>query len=355
RLKVAEKIIRRMEAIGVPRDRIVFDVLALVVSAMQEGARQTLETIRLVKKETGCPTVAGVSNVSRGLPERKEINNAFLAMAMGAGLDGAIVNPYDERMTRTVAAASLFAGRDAGCRVYIDLMTAAAREAEAVAAGEKSTAPKSTAEQISAAIVEGDKDSIEGLTNRALAEGADAMDLFVGTMTPAIRKLGDLFAQRKKFIPHLVAAADTMKRGVAVLDPALKASKAGSMSKGKVIFATVKGDIHDIGKNVCVVMLENFGFTVYDLGRNVPAEEILAAAKKQGADIIALSALMTTTMMQMKTVVEMVKREGLSCKVMLGGAVVTPSFADEIGADAYGRDVGEVVPVTERLMEAIRA
>ncbi len=354
RLKVAEKIIRRMEAIGVPRDRIVFDVLALVVSAMQEGARQTLETIRLVRQETGCPTVAGVSNVSFGLPERKIINNGFLAMAMGAGLDGAIVNPYDDEMTKTVAAASLFAGRDAGCRVYIDMMTAAAREAEAAAAGE-SKGPQTITEKIGSAIVEGDKDSIEGLTNQALAEGNDAMELFVGTMTPAIRKLGDLFAQRKKFIPHLVAAADTMKRGVAVLDPVLKASQAMSTSKGTVIFATVKGDIHDIGKNVCVVMLANFGYTVHDLGRNVPVEDILAAAKEHDADIIALSALMTTTMMQMKTVIEAVKAAGLRCKVMLGGAVVTQSFADEIGADAYGRDVGSVVPVTEQLMEAVRA
>lgn len=354
RLKVAEKIIRHMEGIGVPRDRIVFDVLALVVSAMQEGAKETLETIRLVKAETGCPTVAGVSNVSFGLPERKIINNGFLAMAMGAGLDGAIVNPYDEAMTKTVAAASLFAGRDAGCRVYIDMMTAEAEKAEAASRGE-SEGPKTTTEQIGAAIVEGDKDSIEGLTKTALDEGNDAMELFVGTMTPAIRKLGDLFAQRKKFIPHLVAAADTMKRGVAILDPVLKANQSASTSKGRVIFATVKGDIHDIGKNVCVVMLANFGYTVHDLGRNVPAEEIIAAAKEHDADIIALSALMTTTMMQMKTVIEMVKEEGLRCKVMLGGAVVTQGFADEIGADAYGRDVGSVVPVTEELMEAVRA
>lgn len=353
RMKVAEKIIRRLEAFGVPKERIIFDCLALVVSAMQDGARQTLETIRLVKRETGCPTIVGVSNVSFGLPERKSINNAFLSMAMGAGLDAAIVNPYDEVMNRTVAAASLFTGRDPGCRVYIDMMESAAKEADASGGAPKG--PKTTAEQIQEAIVEGDKDSIEGLTQRALDEGADAMGLFVDTMTPAIRHLGNLFAQRKKFIPHLVAAADTMKRGVAVIDPVLQASRSRAEPKGTVVFATVKGDIHDIGKNVCVIMLENFGFNVVDLGRNVPAEDIFAAAREHDADILALSALMTTTMMQMKVVVDRIKAESLPYKVMVGGAVVTQSFADEIGADAYGADVGSVVPMTERLMEAIRA
>jgi len=171
-------------------------------------------------------------------------------------------------------------------------------------------------------------------------------------MTPAIRHLGDLFAQRKKFIPHLVSAADTMKRGVAVLDPLLKKGGA-KQSKGTIVFATVKGDIHDIGKNVCVIMLSNFGYNVVDLGKNIPAEEIFAAAKEHGADIIALSALMTTTMMQMKTVIDEVRAKDMPYKVMIGGAVVNKSFADEIGADAYGKDVGDVVSVTDGLMSSI--
>jgi 5-methyltetrahydrofolate--homocysteine methyltransferase len=349
RVKVAEKIVRYLDDHGVGTDQIIFDCLALVVSAMQTGARETLETIRLIKQEFGTPTVAGVSNVSFGLPERKVINNAFLAMAMGAGLDGAIVNPYDDEMTKTVAAASLFSGRDEGCKVYINAMQPK-DEGDTPA----DTGSKTTLEKIGDAIIEGDKDSIEGLTNTALAEGNDAMELFIGSMTPAIRKLGDLFAQRKKFIPHLVAAADTMKKGVAVLDPLLKASRSNAPEKGTIIFATVKGDIHDIGKNVCVIMLENFGFTVIDLGRNVPTDVIIDAAKEHKANIIGLSALMTTTMNQMKVVIERVKEEELPIKVMVGGAVVTQSFADEIGADAYGKDVGDVVPVTERLMATVQ-
>ncbi|VAX17835.1 5-methyltetrahydrofolate--homocysteine methyltransferase [hydrothermal vent metagenome] len=351
RVKIAEKILRRLEDMGISKDVVIFDCLALVVSAMQEGARQTLETIRTVKREFGRPTVAGVSNVSFGLPQRKSINNSFLAMAIGAGLDAAIVNPYDEGMTKTVASASLFAGRDPECRVFIDMMN---EQEQQDGKEKKSAAEKTTLEKMSEAVLEGDRETIAGLTQQALDEGHEAMKLFVEVLTPAIRQLGDLFAQRKKFIPHLVAAADSMKRAVAVLDPILKKERKLAEKKGNIIFATVKGDIHDIGKNVCVTMLSNFGFNVVDLGKNVPMENILMAAKENNADIIALSALMTTTMMQMKVVIEEIKAKNLPYKVMVGGAVVTKSFADEIGADAYGKNVGEVTPVTEGLMESIR-
>lgn len=343
RLRIAESILRYLEDHGVPRDRVIFDCLALVVSAMQDGARQTLDTIREVRRQFGCPAMAGVSNVSFGLPRREVINSSFLAMAMGAGLDAAIVNPMSEEINRTVAAASLFSGRDPGCRVYIDMMEEGASAAAAPAA------PATTIGKIGYAITEGDKDSIEPLTRQALAEGHDPMALFMDVMTPAIRHLGDLFAQRKKFIPHLVAAADAMKRGVAILDPLLAASGARK-DKGTIVFATVKGDIHDIGKNICVIMLSNFGYNVVDLGKNVPVEDILAAAKQSKAHIIALSALMTTTMTQMKVVVDEVKARALPHKVMVGGAVVTHAFAEEIGADGYGRDVGDIAQVTANVM-----
>jgi len=349
RLKIAEKILIYLEDHGIPKDRVIFDCLALVVSAMQDGARQTIETIREVKRQFGCPTIAGVSNVSFGLPDRKAINSAFLSMAMGAGLDAAIVNPYDESINRTVAASSLFCGRDPQCRVYIDMM----EEKEDAASPKKDTGPKTITDKIGDAIIEGDKGSIVSLTNQALAEGQDAMSLFTDTMTPSIRRLGNLFAQRKKFIPHLVAAADTMKRGVAVLDPILKSS-GGIKNRGTIVFATVKGDIHDIGKGICVIMLANYGFNVIDLGKNVPAEEIFTAAKQNNADIIGLSALMTTTMMQMKIISDEVAKNRLPYKVMIGGAVVTSTFADEIGADAYGKDVGDVVDITTELIEEIR-
>lgn len=351
RLKYAKEILDRALALGMRREDIVFDCLAVVVSAMQEGARQTLETIRLIREELGCATAVGLSNVSFGLPDRHTINNNFLAMAMANGLDAAIVNPYDEQMHKTAAAAGLFTRRDIGCNRFINAATAwetgsAAKEA-APAVKQAQNLP--TPEKIFNAVVEGEKDGIAQLVQDALNEGVPPMDIFINNLTPAIRKVGDLFAERKKFIPHLVASADTMKKGVAVLDPLLRSARADA-SKGTIVFATVKGDVHDIGKNVCVIMLENFGYKVIDLGRNVPLDVILAAAEEHRADILGLSALMTTTMIQMPLVVNEVKKRNLPYKIMVGGAVLTRSFADEIGADAYGKDVGEVVTIAETLM-----
>ncbi len=204
--------------------------------------------------------------------------------------------------------------------------------------------------RIQDAVVDGDKDGVPALVKRALDEGTEPFDIFLNVLTPAIRHLGDLFGAGKKFIPHLIASADAMKSGVAVLMPLLEAS--GNVEKkGTVILATVKGDIHDIGKNIVGLMLRNFGFDVHDLGRNVPVETILTAAKEHNAQIIGLSALMTTTMMRMKDVIDAVRTDNLSHVVMIGGAVTTQSFAEEIHADGYGKDVGEVVNVAEQMLK----
>ncbi len=351
RVRNAEKILRHAERFGVPKESLVFDPLALVVSAMQEGSAQTLETIRIITRDIGCPTSLGLSNVSFGLPNRHLINQTFLGMAVAAGLDAAIMSPYEEELKQALAAASLFAGRDPDCRRFIDLQARLDTEKQAVASVEAREArPRTTEERIYDGVVEGDRDSIEPLVNRALSEGSDPMHLFADVMTPAIRHLGDLFGARQRFIPHLVAAADTMKRGVAILTPLLEAS--GRLEpKGTIVMATVKGDIHDIGKSVCAIMLRNFGFKVIDLGRNVPHETILDAAAQNRAQIIGLSALMTTTMMQMKVVVDAVRGKSLPHKVLVGGAVVTPRFATEIGADGYSKDVGDCVQAAESLLE----
>ena len=187
-----------------------------------------------------------------------------------------------------------------------------------------------------------------------MEDGIDPSDIFLDIMTPAIRHLGDLFAQRKKFIPHLVASAETMKKGVDVLTPYLE-KKAAIVKKGTIIMATVKGDIHDLGKNICSMMLKNFGFDVIDIGKNASCEEILGAANKHNADIIGLSALMTTTMMQMKVVRDSVHEQGLPYKIMIGGAVTTKRFAEEICVDGYSKDVGDVVTVAEELVKSKRS
>jgi 5-methyltetrahydrofolate--homocysteine methyltransferase len=357
RIKNAEKILRAAERFGLRPEDIVFDTLALTVSAVQEASRQTLETIRILKSEWNARTIVGLSNVSFGLPVRKTVHDTFLAMAIGAGLDGAICDPYDPLLHQTVAAASLFAGRDPECRVFIDkaagwtplVPSATATTTPGAAGTAVPDRPLTTAEKIERAIVEGEREAIGPLVNQALAEGTAPFSIFVDFMTPAIRKLGDLFGQRLKFIPHLIAGADTMKKGVEILQPHLEA-KGPTEPKGTIVFATVKGDIHDIGKNICILMLRNFGYRVVDLGRNVPLETILEAAEREKAQIIALSALMTTTMIQMKIAMDTIRERNLPYRVLVGGAVVTPKFATEIGADGYGKDVGEVVPLTERLL-----
>ena len=357
RIKNAEKILRAAERFGLRPEDIVFDTLALTVSAVQEASRQTLETIRILKTEWNARTIVGLSNVSFGLPVRKTVHDTFLAMAIGSGLDGAICDPYDPLLHQTVAAASLFSGRDPECRVFMEkaatwtplVPSSAGPQTGSPAAGSTPDHPLSTPEKIERAIIEGEREAIGPLVNQALAEGTPPFSIFVDLMTPAIRKLGDLFGQRLKFIPHLIAGADTMKKGVEVLQPYIEA-KGPTEPKGTIVFATVKGNIHDIGKNICILMLRNFGYRVIDLGRNVPLETILEAAEKEKAQIIALSALMTTTMIQMKIALDTVRERNLPFRVMVGGAVVTPKFATEIGADGYGKDVGEVVPLTERIL-----
>ena len=354
RLKNAEKILRRALDLGLsPRD-LIFDTLALTVSAVQEASRQTLETIRLIRQELGLPTILGLSNVSFGLPARKLVHDNFLAMAIGAGLDAAICDPYDTVLHQTVAAASVFAGRDPDCRIYIDKSAQwASPDAKDASPTQKNQPqkPLTTVEAIRKAIEEGERESISGLVQKALAEGESPFAIFLDHMTPAIRHLGDLFGQRIKFIPHLIAGADTMKKGVEVLQPYLE-SDGPVEKKGTIVFATVKGDIHDIGKNICILMLRNFGFNVIDLGRNVPLETILDAAREHQAQIVALSALMTTTMMQMKLAIDTIHERDLPYKVMIGGAVVTPRFAEEIRSDGYGKDVGAIVPLAEQLIQA---
>lgn len=359
RIKNAEKIYRAAERFGLRREDIVFDTLALTVSAVQEAARQTLETIRILKSEWKAPTVIGLSNVSFGLPSRKTVHDTFLGMAIGAGLDGAICDPYDILLHQTISAASLFSGRDPECRVYIknaekwaQTATAGTSQTAGSASPSEPALPLTTQEKIERAIVEGEREAIGPLVLQSLEEGTPPFSIFVDQMTPAIRKLGDLFGQRLKFIPHLIAGADTMKKGVEILQPYLEA-KGPTQPKGTIVFATVKGDIHDIGKNICILMLRNFGYRVIDLGRNVPLETILEAAEKEKAQIVALSALMTTTMIQMKIAIDAIRSRNLPYKILVGGAVVTPKFSAEIGADGYGKDVGEVVPLTERILEEL--
>lgn len=377
RFENAQRIAQELLSHGFLEEDLVFDCLGLVISAMQEGSRETLKTIEMIKSAfPGSATTLGLSNTSFGLPNRALVHNAFLAIAVERGLDSAIMSITDPLGQAFAASAQMWGKKPETIHHFIQNY-AHKIELGPVKPEAKSQAPKdekdpnaepsfvSTLTELEKgvfrAIVDGQKEAThklvleytKSLTDENIQSG---MDFFLKVMTPAIRHLGDLFGRRVKFIPHLIAAADAMKIGVEVLEPYLiRARKASNQTRGTVIFATVKGDIHDIGKNICILMLRNFGFEVIDLGRNVEAELIIETAIEKKAQVVALSALMTTTMMQMKVVIDAVKQRNLPFKVVIGGAVVTPEFARDIDADGYSTDVGTVVSEMEKVIAVLAA
>lgn len=365
RLKYAKKILNKLLEAGFTRNDVVFDCLSLTVSAMKEGSIETLRTIELITKELGCATTFGLSNSSFGLPNRKYVHQTYLTMAIQHGLNSAIMNVLESDVAIRVAASELFTKREVATNDYLNNWSTPilenSNQFEKTKNEElKDDDPATTLKldpiqkEIFWDIVDGKKEKIVNDIEEFLkTRKQDAFDLFLNVMTPGIRYLGDLFGKRKKFIPHLVAAAEAMKIGVKLLDPHFEKDSKNQKPKINVVFATVKGDIHDIGKNICILMLKNFGFNVIDLGRNVPMEDIFKAAKENNAQILALSALMTTTMVQMKLLIEENKKRGLSFKIMVGGAPVTSEFAREIGADGHSVDVGGIVSETERIFNAL--
>ena len=346
RLAVARKLVQRTEAIGIPRQDLMLDCLVLTVSAQPEGVPQTLEAIRLVKQELGVTTSLGVSNVSFGLPNRGLINTAFFAMALNAGLDAAILNPQDQRMMETMRASAVLMARDVRAEKYIAREQQAANGPQVAKPREKlATTPLEVLYQ---AVLSGDKDNVVAYIDEALSTGLSPMELLDKALVPGIEEVGRRYGLGIYFLPQLMMAGETMTKSFEHLRPEL--AKGPSKKAGTVVMATVKGDIHDIGKNIVSVMLSNHGFDVIDLGKNVPNEEILRVAAEKDAEIIGLSALMTTTMVHMPEIIKQVKEQGLKCKVMVGGAAVTEQYAQEIGADGYAVDAVEAVNMVKKLV-----
>ena len=368
RLKYAEKILNRLLAEGFTKNDVVFDVLALTASAMQTGSIETFKLIDIIANDWGCATTFGLSNSSFGLPNRRFVHQAYLQIAIQRGVSSAIMNVLEKDIRPRIAAAEIFRKRPDAVPDFLRDFSEPIPEnsgapgdlAVAAAPGEAEADPTIAMKldplerEIFYAVLDGKKDVVVEKCNAFVAARPDdTFPLFLNVMTPAIRYLGDLFGRRKRFIPHLVAAAEAMKAGVAVLQPYLMKREGADRKKGTIIFATVKGDIHDIGKNICILMLKNFGFEVIDLGRNVPMDNIFQAAKEHSAQIIALSALMTTTMIQMKLLIEENRRQGYPFKVLVGGAPVTRDFSSEIGADGHSEDVGSLVGETEKVLRAM--
>ncbi len=346
RLSVARTILDATLAAGLPREDLLIDCLTLTVSAEQKRAMETLQALRLVRDELGLATVLGVSNISFGLPSRPVLSATFFAMALEAGLQAAIINPKEERMMDALRAAKVLLGQDLRAENYIAHY---AQQAVPQAPQRSSDDPLSILEQLTRAIIEGDKDGVAGLVENAFAEGLEPLQISNEGMLPGLEEVGRRFGKNQIFLPQVMLSAETMQAGFARLKENLQGRQLESL--GKILMATVEGDIHDIGKNIVCTLLENHGFTVIDLGKNVPAARIIGQAKAQQVDAVGLSALMTTTLEQMQVTIDALRAAGVKVFTMVGGAVVTQSYADEIGADLYAADALEAVAKIKTLLQ----
>ena len=351
RLAIARRILAEGAKYGFERTDFVFDALTLAVSADPTAAQVTLETVRRLKDELGVNTILGVSNVSFGLPARPALNAAMYTLAVEAGLSAAIFNPAAPRTcaeaAELAAAVKVLKGEDVACAEWIARAETLAPAASAAA----SAAPGADLPALKTAIVRGLKDDAARFVAALLADGAAAMELVEGALVPALELVGGDFERGKRFLPQLLLAADAAGAAFEVLRAKL-ASGAASAARGRpIVLATVKGDIHDIGKNIVRSLLENYGFAVIDLGRDVAPAEIVAAARKAGAMMVGLSALMTTTVGAMAATIRELKAAGVAAKTCVGGAVVTQEYADSIGADFYAQDAMRTVRIAEALAE----
>ena len=362
RFQIAKRIVERAEALGIPREDVFIDCLTLTVSAEQAACKETLEGLHRVKTELGCKTALGVSNISFGLPYRELVNSTFLTMALEEGLDLPIINPNVDSMTGAVRAFRVLRGIDENSLDYISSYQnytppAAGGAAPAAPASgtPASNAPTDTAETAGAsplqnAVLKGLKTEGANAT-KTMLESKDPLSIVNEELIPALDKVGADFEAGKIFLPQLIQSANAAQECFTVIKEEIARTGSGSVSKGKVILATVKGDIHDIGKNIVKVLLDNYGYTVIDLGRDVDPKVIVETALKEDIEAVGLSALMTTTLSSMEETIALLRKEpalqnadGTSkVNVMVGGAVVTPDYAERIGADFYCRDAKATV------------
>lgn len=347
--EIIREILNRAWSLGFTKEDIVVDGLVATVGANKNAALETLQTIQYCRRELELATVCGLSNISFGLPERMNVNAAFLTMAIANGLTMAIANPSQAMLMNAAFAADLLLNKETSDLRYIERMNTHAVEVVAAASKNKETdGTRKTHPLVYEAVLKGNKDRIVEWVEEELQKGT-LPDVVIDTLLiPAINEVGELFNKKIYFLPQLIASAEAMETAIQYLEPKLEKKNAGEEMPA-IVIATVEGDIHDIGKNLVVLMLRNYGYRVLDLGKDVSKEEIIETAVKEGAAIIALSALMTTTMMRMKDVVEYARAKKVPAKIMIGGAVITQSFADEIGADGYSKDAAEAVKVAGRL------
>ena len=336
RMKIARKILLTAALYGINKKDIIFDPLAMTVSADKMSAITTLETVKKITEQLGCNTSLGVSNVSFGLPSRDLVNAAFFTTAMENGLSAAIMNPYSERMMEAYYSFNVVKGLDENCMDFINF--ASRQEVQPTAKQESSLTLKE-------AIEKGLKEKASEITTAMLGNSAP-LDIVNAHVIPALDNVGKRFEEKKLFLPQLLMSAEAAKASFEVIKATMSAD-GSSVKKGSIVIATVHGDIHDIGKNIVKLLLENYGYNVIDLGKNVPPETVLRAVTDNHAPLVGLSALMTTTVPAMEETVKLIKENAPWCKTVVGGAVLTQDYADKIGADKYAADAMETVRYTE--------
>ena len=352
RVRVAGKIINEAAKYGIDKKDIVIDVLTMTISSEKDGAKVTLEALKRVREEFGVRTVLGVSNISFGLPRRPIVNSYFYAMAMQNGLTAGIINPSSEDMMKAYRSYNALMGFDENCTNYISTY-AGTTETVTVQASQTGTAtgsaPKTADGKMTLkyAIERGLKEEAHHIT-RELIGTREPLDIIQEELIPALNVVGDGFEKGTVFLPQLLMSADAAKIAFAVIKDVLASSGQEEEKKEKIILATVKGDIHDIGKNIVKVLLENYGFDVIDLGKDVPPEAIVEKAVAENVTLVGLSALMTTTVVSMEETIKLLREKKPDCKVMVGGAVLNQDYADMIGADFYGKDAMQSVHYAQK-------
>ena len=333
RVAIARRIMAEAARYGIAKRDLVMDALTMTVSTGERNALVTLETLRRCREELGVRTVLGVSNISFGLPQREKLAGPFLTLALGAGLDAAILNPLSEAMMDAWQAALTLTGRDKGCRAYLERFAGAAP----VKSGAQA------AFSLEEAVRRGLRAEAERAARERLSEGEAPMDLVEKRLLPALTQVGDGYEAWTLFLPQLLMSAEAAQGAFALVQQALGEKRTGMRRQGRIALASVEGDIHDIGKNIVKVLLESYGFEVLDLGKNVRPEQVLAAVQAEKLHMVGLSALMTTTVPAMERTIALLRREAPDCRVVVGGAVLTPELAAAIGAHAYARDAMDTV------------
>ena len=343
RLRIAKKIIDEAARYGIKKKDIVIDALAMTISSEPEGAKVTLETLRRLRDEAGVCTVLGVSNISFGLPARPTVNAAFYTMAMMNGLSAGIINPASEDMMKAWYAFHALMNLDRNCERYIEKYASAAAPAV-----KTSSSTEQSGITLQTAIEKGLKDDARMVT-QVLAETEAPLDIINMELIPALNRVGDGFEKGTVFLPQLLMSAEAAKSAFAVLKDRMDSSGEVQEKKGTIVLATVKGDIHDIGKNIVKVLLENYSFDVIDLGKDVPPETVVDMVVEKNIRLVGLSALMTTTVVSMEETIRLLREKAPWCKVMVGGAVLNQEYADMIGADFYGKDAMQSVHYAQEI------